>query len=131
MNLQRQQRLIIDALENAKARDIKIFNTMELTSLFDRVIIASGTSGRQTRAIASHVVERAKQARLDIIAVEGEDAGEWVLVDLGGIIVHCMQPAIRSYYNLEEIWGARPVRVRLLPESRGLPEGHAGTPLGE
>ena len=115
MNLQKQQRLIIDALEDTKAQDIKVFNTMELTSLFDRVIIASGTSNRQTRAIAHHVADRAKQGGLSVLAFEGEDTGEWVLVDLGDIVVHCMQPAIRSYYNLEELWGSKPVRVKLLP----------------
>ncbi|CAM5793424.1 ribosome silencing factor [Castellaniella caeni] len=114
MNLQKQQRLVIDALEDTKAQDIKVFNTTGLTGLFDRVVIASGTSNRQTRAIASHVAEQAKKQGLDILAFEGEDTGEWVLVDLGDIVVHCMQPAIRSYYNLEEIWGAKPVRVRLL-----------------
>ena len=115
MNLQKQQRLVIDALEDAKAQDIKVFNTTGLTGLFDRVIIASGTSNRQTRSIASHVAEAAKKQGLEVIAIEGEDTGEWLLVDLGDIVVHCMQPAIRSYYNLEEIWGAKPVRVRLLP----------------
>lgn len=115
MNLQKQQRLIIDALEDLKAQDIKVFNTTDLTGLFDRVIIASGTSNRQTRAIASHVAEQAKKHGLNVIASEGEDTGEWVLIDLGDIVVHCMQPAIRSYYNLEEIWGAKPVRVKLLP----------------
>ncbi|WP_323017265.1 ribosome silencing factor [Castellaniella sp.] len=114
MNLQKQQRLIIDALEDIKAQDIKVFNTTGLTSLFDRIVIASGTSNRQTRAIASHVAEQAKKQGLEVIALEGEDSGEWVLLDLGDIVVHCMQPAIRSYYNLEEIWGAKPVRVKLL-----------------
>lgn len=113
MNLQKQQRLVIDALEDAKAQDIKVFNTTELTNLFDRVIIASGTSNRQTRSIASHVAKMAKENSLEVIAFEGEDTGEWVLIDLGDIVVHCMQPAIRSYYNLEEIWGAKPVRVKL------------------
>lgn len=115
MNLQKQQRLVIDALEDTKAQDIKVFNTTGLTSLFDRVIIASGTSNRQTRAIAGHVAEQAKKQGLEVVAFEGEDTGEWVLLDLGDIVVHCMQPAIRSYYNLEEIWGAKPVRVKLLP----------------
>ncbi|MGB6242032.1 MAG: ribosome silencing factor [Castellaniella sp.] len=115
MNLQKQQRLIIDALEDTKAQDIKVFNTTSLTSLFDRIVIASGTSNRQTRAIASHVAEQAKKGGLEVIAFEGEDTGEWLLIDLGDIVVHCMQPAIRSYYNLEEIWGAKPVRVKLLP----------------
>lgn len=113
MNLQKQQRLVIDALEDAKAQDIKVFNTTELTNLFDRVIIASGTSNRQTKSIASHVANKAREQKIEIIAYEGEDTGEWVLIDLGDIVVHCMQPAIRSYYNLEEIWGAKPVRVKL------------------
>lgn len=115
MNLQKQQRLVVDALEDTKAQDIKVFNTTGLTGLFDRVIIASGTSNRQTRAIASHVAEQAKRNGLQVIATEGEETGEWVLIDLGDIVVHCMQPAIRSYYNLEEIWGTKPVRVRLSP----------------
>lgn len=126
MNLQKQQRLIIDALEDTKAQDIKVFNTTELTSLFDRVIIASGTSNRQTRAIGSHVAERAKQGGLSVLAFEGEDTGEWVLVDLGDIVVHCMQPAIRSYYNLEELWGAKPVRVKLLPTGPAMPADEDG-----
>lgn len=109
--------MVIDALEDAKAKDIKVFNTTELTNLFDRVIIASGTSNRQTRSIANHVASKAKEHKLEIIAYEGEDTGEWVLIDLGDIVVHCMQPAIRSYYNLEEIWGAKPVRVKLQPSS--------------
>ncbi|HET8596768.1 MAG TPA: ribosome silencing factor [Castellaniella sp.] len=126
MNLQKQQRLVIDALEDTKAQDIKVFNTTGLTGLFDRVIIASGTSNRQTRAIASRVAEQAKQHGLEVVAFEGEDTGEWVLIDLGDIVVHCMQPAIRSYYNLEEIWGAKPVRVRLLPTGPAQASGPAG-----
>lgn len=111
------QRLVIDALEDVKAQDIKVFNTSHITSLFDRVIIASGTSNRQTRALAASVVDKAKEHKLPIIAYEGEDTGEWVLVDLGDVVVHCMQPAIRQYYNLEEVWGDKPVRVKLLPQS--------------
>ncbi len=122
MNLQKQQRLVIDALEDAKAQDIKVFNTTDLTNLFDRVIITSGTSNRQTRSIVKHVCDKAKENGLDIIAIEGEDTGEWVLVDLGDIVVHCMQPAIRTYYNLEEIWGAKPVRVKLLGDANSFDE---------
>lgn len=117
MKLQTLQRLVIDALEDARAQDIKVFNTTRLTGLFDRVVIASGTSARQTRAVAQHVVERVKRRGLDIIAHEGADSGEWVLIDLGDIVVHCMQPAARSYYNLEELWGGRPVRVKLQPDT--------------
>ena len=117
MNLTQQQRLVIDALEDVKAQDIKVFNTSHMTGLFDRVVIASGSSNRQTRSLASSVAEKAKANGLSIVAYEGEDSGEWVLVDLGDIVVHCMQPAIRQYYKLEEIWGDKPVRVKLLPQS--------------
>jgi ribosome-associated protein len=113
MELRKLQRVVVDALEDIKAQDIQVFDTTKLTSLFDRVIIASATSNRQSRAIASNVRDKAKAAGGDVIAVEGEETGEWVLVDLGDIIVHIMQPAIRQYYHLEEIWGGKTVRVRL------------------
>jgi len=124
MDIQKLQRNVIDALEDVKAQDIKIFNTTHLTSLFDRVVIASATSNRQTRALASSVADRARALKVEVVATEGEDTGEWVLVDLGDIVVHIMQPAIRQYYNLEEVWGGKPVRVKLLPQSQG-PEAHA------
>ncbi len=117
MDIQKLQRLVIDALEDVKAQDIKIFNTTHITGLFDRVIIVSGTSNRQTRSLAASVADAARENNIPIVAYEGEDTGEWVLVDLGDIVVHCMQPAIRQYYNLEEIWGGKPVRVKLLPQS--------------
>ena len=117
MDIQKMQRIVVDALEDVKAQDIKVFNTTHLTSLFDRVVIASATSNRQTRALASSVIERAKDNGMDVIATEGEETGEWVLVDLADIVVHIMQPTIRAYYNLEEVWGGKPVRMKLLPES--------------
>ena len=113
MDLRKLQRVVVDALEDVKAQDIKVFNTMDLSDLFDRVIVASGTSNRQTRALASRVCERVKEHGGKVISVEGEESGEWVLVDLGDVIVHVMQPAIRSYYNLEEIWGGKPVRMKI------------------
>ncbi len=113
MELRKLQRLVVDALEDVKGQEIEVFNTTELTDLFDRVVLVSGTSNRQTRALAHHVRDRVKEAGGEVIAVEGEDTGEWVLVDLGDIVVHVMQPAIRSYYNLAEIWGRKPVRVKL------------------
>ena len=119
MNIQKLQRLVIDALEDVKAQDIRVFNTSHLTSLFDRVVIASGTSNRQTRALASSVVNAARAHKIPIIALEGEESGEWVLVDIGDVVIHCMQPAIRQYYNLEAVWGDKPVRVRLLDQSKG------------
>jgi len=117
MDLQKLQRLVIDALEDVKAQDIKVFNTSHITGLFDRVIIVSGASNRQTRSIASHVVDEVKKKNIPIIAYEGQETGEWVLVDIGDIVIHIMQPSIRQYYNLEEIWGDKPVRVKLLPQS--------------
>ncbi len=117
MDIQKMQRIVVDALEDVKAQDIKVFNTTHLTSLFDRVIITSATSNRQTRALASNVMEQAKANGMEVIATEGEETGEWVLVDLGDIVVHIMQPAIRVYYNLEEVWGDKPVRMKMLPES--------------
>jgi ribosome-associated protein len=108
MDIRKLQRVIVDALE-----DVKAFNTSHLTALFDRVIVASGTSNRQTKALASSVRESVKEAGGDIISTEGEDIGEWVLVDCGDAIVHILQPALRQYYNLEEIWGDKPVRIKL------------------
>jgi ribosome-associated protein len=113
MDIRKLQRVIVDALEDVKAQDIKVFNTSHLTALFDRVIVASGTSNRQTKALASSVRESVKEAGGDIISTEGEDIGEWVLVDCGDAIVHILQPALRQYYNLEEIWGDKPVRLKL------------------
>ncbi|MFX1736457.1 ribosome silencing factor [Paraburkholderia sp. A1RI_3L] len=113
MDIRKLQRAIIDGLEDVKAQDIKVFNTSHLTGLFDRVIVASGTSNRQTKALASSVREKVKEAGGEIISTEGEDIGEWVLVDCGDAVVHIMQPALRQYYNLEEIWGDKPVRVKL------------------
>jgi len=117
MKLPALQRLIIDVLEDVKAQDIKVFNTTHLTNLFDRVIIASGSSNRQTRALAASVAAKARARGVPIVAYEGEDTGEWVLVDLGDVVVHCMQPAARSYYKLEDLWGGKPVRVKLLAQS--------------
>ncbi len=113
MDIRKLQRTIVDALEDVKAQDIKVFNTSHLTELFDRVVIASGTSNRQTKALASSVRDKVKEAGGDIISTEGEDIGEWVLVDCGDAVVHILQPALRQYYNLEEIWGDKPVRVKL------------------
>ncbi|BDD93070.1 ribosome silencing factor [Pandoraea sp. XJJ-1] len=112
MDIRKLQRLIVDALEDVKAQDIKVFNTEHLTALFERVIIASGTSNRQTKALAASVRDKVKAAGGDIVSMEGEDVGEWVLVDTGDVIVHIMQPALRQYYNLEEIWGEKPVRLK-------------------
>ena len=121
MELRKLQRVIIDALEDVKAQDIAVFDTTHLTGVFDRVIIASANSNRQTRALANNVREKTKENGGEVLSTEGEDTGEWVLVDLGDVVVHLMQPAIRAYYNLEEIWGEKPVRVKLNPHSLSKP----------
>lgn len=115
MDSRKLQRIVVDALDDIKAQDVRVFNTTDQTELFDRVIVATGTSNRQTRALAAHVRDKAKEAGAQVVSMEGADTGEWVLVDLGDIIVHVMQPAIRAYYNLEEIWGSKPVRMRIGP----------------
>lgn len=95
----------VAALEDIKARDIVVFNVTKRTALFDKVIVASGDSNRQVRALANNVSEEVKKGGGHVLSIEGAQTGEWVLVDLGAVIVHVMQPAIRQYYNLEEIWG--------------------------
>jgi ribosome-associated protein len=112
MNITKLQRLIIDALEDVKGQDIEIFNVTHLTALFDRVIIASGTSNRQTRALAMSVRDKVKEAGGTVISIEGEESGEWVLIDCGDAVVHIMQPSIRAYYRLEEIWGGKTVHIK-------------------
>jgi ribosome-associated protein len=105
------QGIVVNALEDVKAQDIRIFDTSHLTSMFDRIAIASGTSNRQTKALASSVRDSVKAAGGNIISMEGEGTGEWVLVDLGDMIVHIMQPAIRAYYRLEELWGEKEIKL--------------------
>jgi ribosome-associated protein len=111
MDIKKLQTLVVDALEDVKGQDIALFDTTNLTSLFDRIAVVSGTSNRQTKALAASVRDKVKAAGGDVIGLEGEDTGEWVLVDLGDMIVHIMQPAIRQYYRLEEIWGEKPVKL--------------------
>lgn len=111
--LQKLQRAIVDSLEDVRGKDIRVFDTAHLSPLFERVIIASGTSNRQTRALAASVRDKVRSAGFEKPRVEGEDTGEWIIVDCGAAVVHVMQPAIRDYYRLEEIWGDKPVRLRL------------------
>jgi ribosome-associated protein len=110
---QKLQRVIVDALEDVKAQEIVVFDTEEMSALFERVIIASGTSNRQTKALAASVRDKVREAGYPKPRIEGEDNGEWIIVDCGSAVAHIMQPTIRSYYNLEEIWGDKPVRLKL------------------
>jgi ribosome-associated protein len=110
---QKLQRAIVDALEDVKAHEIVVFDTEHISALFERVIIASGTSNRQTKALAASVRDKVREAGFPKPRIEGEDNGEWIIVDCGSAVAHVMQPTIRSYYNLEEIWGDKPVRLKL------------------
>lgn len=111
-DIQRLQRAIVDGLEDVKGQDIVVFNTEHLSPLFERVIVASGTSNRQTKALAASVRDAVRDAGFEKPRIEGEDNGEWIIVDCGAAVAHVMQPVIRQYYRLEEIWGAKPVRLK-------------------
>lgn len=110
---QKLQRAIVDGLEDVKAQDIRVFNTEHLSPLFERVILATGTSNRQTKALAASVRDAVRDAGFAKPRIEGEEVGEWIIVDCGAAVAHIMQPAIRQYYQLEDIWGDKPVRLRL------------------
>jgi len=112
-DIQKLQRAIVDGLQDIKAHDIRVFDTGHLTPLFERVIVASGTSNRQTKALAASVRDKVRESGFAKPRVEGEDNGEWIIVDCGAAVAHIMQPAIRQYYRLEEIWGEKPVRLNL------------------
>src|SRR6185503_3426247 len=109
---QKLQRAIVDGLEDVKGQDIQVFNTEHLSPLFERVIVASGTSNRQTKALASSVRDAVREAGFPKPRIEGEENGEWIIVDCGAAVAHIMQRAIRQYYHLEEIWGDKPVRLK-------------------
>ena len=113
MDIRKLQRAIVDGLEDVKAQNITVLNTEHLSALFERVIIASGTSNRQTKALAASVRDSVRSRGMPVLATEGEDNGEWIIVDCGAAVVHIMQPGIRDYYHLEEIWGGKPVRMKV------------------
>lgn len=121
-NIQKLQRAIVDGLEDVKAQDIRVFDTGTLSPLFERVIIASGTSNRQTKALSASVRDKVREAGFPKPRIEGEDNGEWIIVDCGAAVAHIMQPTIRSYYNLEEIWGGTPVRLKLGAAKPAMPK---------
>ncbi|MDP1735651.1 MAG: ribosome silencing factor [Sulfuritalea sp.] len=112
MEFRSLQKIAVDALEDIKAKDIEVLNTSKLSALFDRVIIATGDSNRHVKSLARNVHDKVRCAGGQVIGIEGEDSGEWVLVDLGDIVVHVMQPVVRSYYNLEELWKVAPKRSK-------------------
>ncbi len=128
-DVQKLQRTVVDALEDVKAQDLVVFDTEHLSSLFERVVVASGTSNRQTKALASSVRDKVRDAGFGKPRIEGEDNGEWIIVDCGAVVVHIMQPTIRGYYNLEEIWGEKPVRLKFgAPKPAKAAEVHEEAP---
>ena len=112
MDIREKQRAVVEALEDVKGRDIIVYNTARMPSMFERVVIASGDSNRQVKALADRVQERIRELGSRVYGVEGEKAGEWVLVDLGDVVVHIMHPTVREFYNLEEVWGGKTVRLK-------------------
>lgn len=128
LDIRKLQRAIVDGLEDVKAHNIVVFNTEHLSPLFERVIIASGTSNRQTKALASSVRDAVKARGGPVPRMEGEDNGEWIIVDCGPAVVHVMQPAIRDYYHLEEIWGGKPVKMKIEAEPLKLVKAAADAP---
>ena len=131
MDIRKKQKAVVDALEDVKARDIMVFNVAKQTAYFERVVIASGDSSRQVNALATRVLEKMKELGAPASGVEGRRNGEWVLVDLGDVVVHVMHPAVRSHYNLEELWGGKEVKFKperrpaRKPKSRARPRGKA------
>lgn len=135
MDIRKKQRAVVEALEDVKGRDIVVYNVARQSAFFERVVIASGDSNRQVNALATSVQEKLKALGAKISGVEGRRNGEWVLVDLGDIVVHVMHPAVRSYYNLEELWGGKEVKQKKpdKPAKAAKPKpaagrGRAGTP---
>ncbi len=114
MDIRKKQRAVVDALEDIKGHDIAVFNTADMATIFERVIIASGDSNRQVTALADNVAKKLKALGERVYGIEGDTSAEWVLVDLGDVVVHVMHPAVRSHYNLEELWGDKPVRMKSL-----------------
>ena len=112
MDIRKLQKIAVAALEDIKGKNIEILNTAKISSMFDRVIICTGDSNRQVNALARNVLDKIREAGGEVISIEGEEGGEWVLVDLGDIVVHVMQASVRQYYNLEELWQATPAQRR-------------------
>ncbi len=127
MDLRKKQRAVVDALEDIKGHDIVVYNTASAPSMFERVVIASGDSTRQVKALADNVQDKLEAFGAHVYGVEGQSAGEWILVDFGDLVVHIMHPSVRSFYNLEELWGGKSVKLqsakkkaaRKKPKSRG------------
>ena len=122
MDIRKLQKIAVAALEDIKGKNIEILNTAKISSMFDRVIICTGDSNRQVKALARNVLEKVREAGGEVISIEGEEGGEWVLVDLGDVVVHVMQASVRQFYNLEELWQATPAQRRKAMEQAAAAE---------
>lgn len=111
MDIRKLQRIVVDALEDIKGKDIEVINTRKLSDMFARIVIASGDSNRQVRALARNVEDKVREAGGEVLGVEGQEGGEWVLVDLGDVVVHVMQPNVRTHYDLASLWQTKPKRA--------------------
>ncbi len=131
MDIRKLQRAIVDGLEDVKAQDIVVFNTEHLSPLFERVIIATGASNRQTKALAASVRDAVKTRGMQVLRTEGADNGEWIIVDCGAAVAHIMQPSIREYYHLEEIWGGKSVPMKIGKTQRALPKASEPEPAAK
>lgn len=118
MDIRKKQRAVVDALEDIKGHDIVVYNTAAMPSMFERVVIASGDSTRQVKALADNVQEKLASEGARVYGVEGLASSEWILVDFGDLVVHIMHPTVRSFYNLEELWGGKNVRMKREPEKK-------------
>jgi len=118
MDIRKKQRVVVDALEDIKGHDILVYNTARMPSMFERVVIASGDSTRQVKALADNVQRKIRENGERVYGVEGEANGEWVLVDLGDVVVHIMHPTVREFYNLEEVWGGKSVKLAKPPVAK-------------
>jgi ribosome-associated protein len=125
MDIRAKQRLVVEALEDIKGKDIVVFNTARMPSMFERVVIATGDSNRQVKALADNVQDRVRAEGSRVYGVEGESAGEWVLVDLGDVVVHIMHPTVREFYNLEEVWGGKKVQMKKAPAKKAVKKKRA------
>jgi len=128
MNSEQLKDTVVDALEDIKAQDLKVLPVRHLTSITDYMVIATGTSNRHVRSLANEVQEKVKEAGGDVIGLEGEQAGEWVLIDLGDVVVHVMQAQVREYYNIDELWGGDASRVARQLRASGVAEGDGADP---
>jgi ribosome-associated protein len=117
MDLRRKQRAVVDALEDIKGHDIVVYNTAAMPSMFERVVIASGDSTRQVKALADNVRDKLEALGAHVYGIEGQSASEWILVDFGDLVVHIMHPTVRSFYNLEELWGGKSVKLQSTMQS--------------